>query len=147
MATGILIAGAVISGVSAIAGGISAKKQAESQADITEQQGAFAKASALDQAERFREQGESFLSGQRVGFASAGVQLDTGSPLAVMKKSEENLEQDVKRIQEAGENAATLAGNQAAAFRKQGQGAFLGGILGGGSTFLTGFGNSGFFKQ
>lgn len=145
MATGLLIAGAAISAGSAIAQGIGAKKAADEQAAIQEQEATFATAQSRDVAGQVREEGESFLSSQTAGFGASGVRLDEGSPLAVMQESAANLEQDVQRTLKSGEFQSTRLRNLAASTRTQGKFALAGGILSGGSTFLTGFGQSGLF--
>ena len=129
---------------STIVGGIAAKEAADTEADILEQEGAFYKKQAIEEAGRFEEAGESFISGQKAGFAAGGVKLGTGSPLAVMQESEANLAQDVARIKEAGENAAALAKSRAEVTRKEGGFALAGSFLGAGSTFLTGLSNVNF---
>ena len=142
MASGLLLAGTVLSAGTSIAGGIEAKKAAEAEADILRQEGEFAEDQARDEALRFQKGGESFLGTQRAGVAASGVKLE-GSPLAALQESEANLAQDVARIKESGKNAAALAKSRAAAMEKQGSFALAGGILGAGSTLLTKLGYGG----
>lgn len=66
----------------------------ESQASLLDIQGKSIIQSGEFDAQRLREQGDRFLSRQRVGYSKAGVSLE-GSPLAVMARTERNISLDI----------------------------------------------------
>ncbi len=137
MATGMLVSAAVSAGAS-VYGGVQAKKAADANALLVEEQAEEVRLQSIDAAGKLRTQGEAFLGTQRAGIASAGVKAGSGSPLAAMKESEANLRTDVDRIRTGGETARTRGFNQAGEIRKEGSDIFGASIFGAGSSFLTG---------
>ena len=141
-----LLFGAIKAGTQ-IYSGIKQKEAAEANADLLIEQAEFEKQSAFDQARRLTVQGQAFLGRQKYAFASSGVKVDEGSPLAVMKASQKGLQQDISRTRQIGENVLTLGINRAKQVKKQGKDAFTTSLLGAGTTFLTSTVDSGIFKK
>ena len=141
-----LIAGAVQAGTQ-IYSGYKQKEAAEANADLLREQAQFQKASAYDQASQIAVQGEAFKGTQRSAFASSGVKIDEGSPLAVLKASQKGIQQDISRTRQIGDNALTVGLNQANQVQQQGKDAFTSSLLGAGTTFLTSQGSQAAYKK
>ncbi len=150
-----LAASAITAGVQ-VYNGYQRKKAAEKIADtmddqaaITEKQAEYAKASLYEQADDLGVQGQKYIGQQKTQYASAGVKLDVGSPLQVMRESQRNINKDVARLKEKGNNALELGINQAdvqrekaSMMKKYGQNSMTAGMLNGGASLLGGFANA-----
>ena len=129
-----IVLGAIQTG-SQIYSGYKQKQAAQENADLMREQGQFQQRQAYDQASRLYKQGESFIGSQTAGFAHAGVKLDKGSPLAALRESERNLQQDVSRTKQAGDTAYKRALSGASSLEQQGQDAFNASLIGGVTSF------------
>ena len=140
-----LLLGALKAGTE-IYSGYKKKQAADQNAELLRQQAEAQKNQAYDRASRLAAQGEAFKGSQRSAFASSGVKLDSGSPLAVLRETQKNLQQDISRTKQIGDNAYSLGIGQANQLQQQGQDAFTSSILGGAASFLGDAYNSGAFK-
>jgi len=129
-----IVLGAIQAG-SQIYSGYKQKQAAAENADLMREQGQFQQRQAYDQASRLYKQGKSFIGSQTAGFAHAGVKIDSGSPLAALKESERNLQQDVSRTKQAGDTAYKRALSGASSLEQQGQDAFNASLIGGVTSF------------
>ena len=115
--------------------GYKQKESAEYNANIMREQGEFARRQAYDQASNVNKQGNSFIGSQKAGIASSGVKSTSGSPLAALRESERNLQQDVSRTMQAGDHAYQSSLSQANSLEQQGKDAFTASLIGGATSF------------
>ncbi len=126
--------GAIQAG-SQIYSGYKQKQAAYKNASLIREDSVFQRRRAYDQASRLRNQGEAFKGSQRTAYASAGVKLTEGSPLAVLKKTEENLRQDIGRTRQSGDLAVERGTHQANALEQQGNDAFTASLISAATSF------------
>lgn len=100
-----------------IVSGMAQQGQANAQAKVARQAGAF-------NAQRIREQGHQALGAMRAGFGKSGLQME-GSPLDILAQSAGDVELDAVAARHQGEV-------QAATYKAAGKGAFYGGLFGAG---------------
>jgi len=107
------------------------------QAKIFEENAAYAEANTRLELEQFNRQAEQFQSSQRAGYAKAGVELSSGSPLEVLADTAGQLELDRQIIRYRGdvEKAGWL--NQARMTRHNAKTALISGILGMGGSLIS----------
>lgn len=96
------------------------KEAAQENAALLEQNAAVIEAQTLDDAARFRKEGEQFLSTQKTTIASSGVELE-GSPLLALQETERALREDERRLIQAGILQAQTEREKARVTRKTGQ--------------------------
>jgi len=137
-----LLAGAIQAGTQ-IYSGYKKKQAADQNAELLRKQAELQKKQAYDKANQLQKQGEAFQGSQRSAFASSGVKADSGSPLAVLRETQRNLQQDISRTRQIGDNAYSLGLGQAKQLQQQGNDAFTSSILGGTASFLGTLNNSG----
>lgn len=112
--------GAEIAIFATVAGGAFAADQQvrsgkQTQEDL-EAQGAFARLQAAKKAARMRRSNAKFIARQRAGFASSGVVVGSGTPLAVVADTAAELELNALNVNLTGINAearAVFQGKQA----------------------------------
>ena len=136
----LLFVGTAISAVGAISSGIAAKRQADLQADIFEQQATRERQQANVDAEDFRREQSRLLAKRRAAIGGAGVQLASGSPLLVFEDFASEAELGAMRIAAGGEVRATRLQQKAVLEGLVGQSAATGGFLRGGSLLIGGGG-------
>jgi len=137
----LMLGQAIMGGIGAIAGGNAAKKQADFQASVANQQ-AEQEITAAAEAERdFRRNQDAQLAESRAAAGAGGIRLDAGSTLAsfVDFKGEEELQ--AQRIRKGGEIKAQRLRQGAQLDQMAGSAAQLQGFTRAGSTLLTGFAN------
>ena len=135
-----LLIGTIVSGVGAISSGIAAKRQADTQAAIFEQQALRAKQEAAVSAEDFARRQSRLAAARRAAIGGAGVQLASGSPLLVSEDIAAETELGRRRIEDGGAVRSTRLEQQAGLTIQAGSAAQTAGFLRGGSLLVTGAG-------
>ncbi len=144
--------GTFISAISSLAQGVAGMRAAEAQAKAYENQAKVRDAQATQALEKaqmkarlLRERGDRFKGTQRSLLGASGVAVDSGSALDLLADTAYGVESDVSMAKYNAQleawgfqaEAASLRG-QASMAKSQGKYAMLGGILGAGSSLLTG---------
>jgi len=111
------------------------RRAAFDNAKLIREQADFQKQQAYDQATMMNKQGEAFKGSQRSAIASSGVKLDSGSPLALLRETSKNIQQDVSRTRQAGDVARDRGYNQATSLEQQGRDNFTASLLGASTSF------------
>ncbi len=144
MPTTALIIGAVaaVVGVGAqIAGQVSAGKAQKEAGDIAAAQAAddaaYVRDITKEEVRKFRRSADKFQSTQKTAIGSSGLRM-SGSALQLLQETEIEIERDIKSIEEAGEQRAQGIEAQGDIYKVQGQAALTAGIIGAGSTLLSG---------
>lgn len=128
--TGVGIAGQVSAGVAARDAGDIASAQAKDDA-------AYVRDITKEEVRKFRRQADKFQSTQKSAIGGSGLRM-SGSALQLLQETELEIERDIKSIQEAGEQRAEGIEAQGDIYKIQGQAALTAGIIGAGSTLLSG---------
>lgn len=96
------------------------KKAAEENAALLERNAAAIERQTMDDASRFRKEGQRFLSTQEAAVASSGVELE-GSPLLALQETERALREDERRLIQNGILQAQTEREKARVTRRTGQ--------------------------
>jgi len=131
---GMILLGAVKAG-SQIYSGYKQKQAADQNAELMRQQAQFQREQANDQATTMKRQGEAFKGSQANAYAMSGVKTDRGTPLAILRETEKNINKDVARTRIAGQHAYETGLNQANALEQQGKDAFTSSLISGATSF------------
>ena len=134
-------ASAAISAVGAIQQGETARKTADYQAAVAENNAIAARQQAELEERQQREKSLRLMSTQRARAAKGGVLADQGSPLFVNLDTGEAAEIDALNIRRGGQLRATDFQSQAALGRFRGEAEEQAGYLKSGSTLLSGVSN------
>ena len=145
MAEAILIVATVASAGAQIAGGISAKKASDKQAEAERRQGILALQEAEEQAERERIEGDRFRARQKMMFIASGVDL-AGSPLLVLEDTRIEIEKRVESILRRGRAEESFFKQTAESTTARGKAALVQG-LGGAFQTVTKAQKEGVFKS
>lgn len=146
-----LLSAAVSAGAS-LWGGKKQKEAAEQNASVLEEEAAlqeeqagYVKESYYDQADKLTDQGSKYIASQKLGYANAGVK-SSGSPLLAEMESRKNINQDITRLRNQGDQALELGlsmgdlqREKADILKNQGQNAMTASVIGAGSSLLGGF--------
>ncbi len=129
-------------GASAYGTYYSASKQAEAaefNALAAEDQAKKGREAARVEEDRFRRQGERFMSTQRALYATSGIRMDEGSGLDVITDSALELEMDALAIKAGAEARSNYYLSQARLDRLKGETALISGTVGAGTSLLNDF--------
>ena len=132
--------GALASAGGAIAGGISANNVAEYNAQVAENNAEAERQRAGYEAELMKDRKRQIIGAQRAAGAAAGLDITTGTPVAVLGDTAKQSEMDILARLYSGESAATAHQNDAANFRAEGKMQRTAGFISAGSSLLTNFG-------
>lgn len=132
--------GALASAGGAIAGGISANNVAEYNAQVAENNAQAERQRAGYEAELMKDRQRQIIGAQRAAGAAAGLDITTGTPVAVLGDTAKQSEMDILARLYSGESAATAYQNDAANFRAEGKAQRTAGFIGAGSSLLSSFG-------
>lgn len=153
IALGVSIAGSVIGGGMSIISGLNqsaaAKAAAKYQAGVNQYNQTMAEYNAQmveeatrNRVDQQRRKGLALLGSQVAGYGKAGVDL-TGTPLVVMGDTAEQIQMDLSNIERSGQLEAWKLRNKVSAPVIDNSSQYAtAGILGGGSSILTGVGSS-----
>lgn len=131
------VGGAVASAAGAVSAGQSQSAMANYNAMVAQRDAEQAKVAAQFEETRQRQTAAALRGSQRAAFSKAGLQLE-GSPLLVMAESQEEAEMDALVLRHSGSVAEARSRSQAALDRLQGKSARAAGVIGAGSSLLTG---------
>ncbi len=132
---------AVVGTVVNIAGQVSAGKAQQEAGDIAatqaESDAAYVRDITKEEVRKFRRQAEKFQSTQKTAIGGSGLRM-SGSALQLLQETEIEIERDIKSIKKAGRQRAQGIEAQGDIYKVQGQAALSAGIIGAGSTLLSG---------
>ena len=138
---GILSAlGTVVGAVGSIASGVSANNVAKYNAEVAENNATAERQRAAYEADLTRDNVRRVVGAQRAAGASSGLDITSGTPVAVLGDTAKAGELDVLARLYSGEAAATASMNDAARFRAEGKAQKQAGFINAGTTLLSGFG-------
>ncbi len=143
--TAIAITAAVAASAAAagsVAQGIAAKNQAKAQAKVMKQQSDRERAIAAEKERDFRRQQRRLRSSVRAAGGARGIEMGTGSPLLAEEDFMKETELMADRIRRGGEVGATRLEQQADITKSSGKSAFNLGLIGAGSSLLSGYSRS-----
>lgn len=107
------------------------------QAKLFEENAAYAEANTRMELERFNRQAGQFQSSQRAGYAKAGVELSSGSPLEVMADTAGQIQLDRNIIRYRGDVEKASWLNQASMARYNSKISLISGILNMGGSLIS----------
>lgn len=140
--TAATIAGAAISAVAAVQQGRAAANQAKAQATVGRQVAASQRDQAAADESDFRRNQSRLQASRRALLGATGVEVSSGSPLAVTGDFAAEAELQALRIRSGGETRATRIEQQAGLISASGRQARRAGLVRGGSLLLTGAGRA-----
>lgn len=123
-----------------IAGGIQANNVAQYNAKVAENNALGEQQRAAYEADLTRDNVRRVIGAQRAAGAASGLDITTGTPVAVLGDTAKAGELDVLARLYAGESAATAYQNDAQRFRAEGKAAKTAGFINAGTNLLSGFG-------
>lgn len=132
------VASAVVSAGGAALQARAALKQAEFQSTVQRQQAERERQIAAAQEEDFRRRQSRLMAARRAAGGASGVQTGTGSPLLASEDFAAETELQALRIRAGGETQATRLEQQAALTRSRGRSARTAGLIGAGTSLLSG---------
>lgn len=135
------LAGAAVSAVGSVSAGQAQANAAEFNATVAQQQAERERQIAQRDAADFRRRESRVLAASRARRAGSGV-TSQGSPLLVDESTAAEIELGARNILVSGATNASRLEQQAALDRSNARSARAGGLLGAGSTLLTGVGNT-----
>lgn len=136
------LAGTAVSAVGAIQAGNAQNDAAKYNAQIADNNAAAEKQRATYDANLIRDERRRTVGAQRAAMAANGLDVSSGSPVAVLGDTTGQAEMDILARLYGGDSAATAYRNDAQRMRIEGKAAKQAGTIGAGSTLLTGFGSA-----
>lgn len=131
LSTGLGVVGSVV-------GGIQGKQTADYNAEVAKNNAQAAKQEAAYEAQMTREQVQRVKGAQRAAGASSGLNIDSGTPVAVLGDTAKQGELDVLAQLYRGNVAATGYMNQAKQFKAEGKSAMASGFINAGTSLVGG---------
>lgn len=136
------LAGTAVSAVGAIAAGNAQNDVAQYNAKIADNNATAERERASYDAGLIKDERRRVVGSQKAAMAANGLDISSGSPLAVLGDTTGQAEMDILARLYGGESAATAYGNDATRMRIEGKAAKQAGKIGAGSTLLTGLGST-----
>lgn len=133
-------AGTVAGAIGSIQQGRAAEATAGYNAKVAENNATAEKQRATYEAGMIEERKDKIRASQEAGMAASGVDVGTGTPVAVLGDTEAQGQRDVLARLYSGNTAATASMNDAKLFRAEGRAARKAGNMGAITSLLTGFG-------
>lgn len=143
LALGVGVLGTGMSAYGQYQSGQAQKAAYNYNAQVAESEAGVARAGAAREEEVHRAKLQRMLGTQRALYGAGGVDITSGSPLLTMMSTAEEGEREAEFIEYGGEVEATRSLNEAKLNRFYGKQAYKSGVIGAGSTFLTGLGQAG----
>lgn len=131
------LVGAGVAAAAQIQAGKQQQKALEFNAAVQRNQAIREEFAAQGQADIIRERGRRLQARQRTQFAKAGVGL-AGSPLLVFEETASIIAEDVSATLFGGRQRASFSRSQAGFSLAQGRSAFRAGVIGAGTSLLSG---------
>jgi hypothetical protein len=138
--TALSAAGAVAGAAGSIAAGNQAAAVGEYNAKVAENNAVAARQQAAYEAGITRDRVRQVIGAQRAAAAASGLDVQSGTPVAVLGDTAEQGELDVLARLYSGEAAATASQNDATMFRAQGRAQRQAGFINAGTNLLSSFG-------
>jgi hypothetical protein len=135
------VVGTAVSAFGAVQAGNAQNDAAQYSAKVADNNATAERERASYDAGLIKDERRRIVGSQRAAMAANGLEISTGSPVAVLGDTTGQSEMDVLARLYGGESAATAYGNDATRMRIEGKAAKQAGMLGAGSTLLTGMGN------
>jgi hypothetical protein len=132
-----MAAATAASAVASYESGRMQKKAADVSARLAEQQAANERRAAEIRAENYRAEADRRMATMRAQYAASGVTME-GTPLITLMNTARNVEKDVSRIKWGGEARANAFEGEAGLQRMIGKQKYAEGVMGAGTTLLTG---------
>ncbi len=136
-ATATLLVATLVAAGGSVYSGIQQQKAAEASADTAEEAAAATREKAAYDEKMHREKMQKILSSQQAAYGTSGVTTE-GSPLLVMEDTARQGELDALAIRYGGDVEAAQKRSAANLYRMQGNTAMTSGIIGAGSSLLSG---------
>jgi hypothetical protein len=131
------VAATAASTYSAYQSGKMQQRAADTSATLAERDAANQRAAAKIKAENYSEETSRHMATMRARYAASGVTME-GTPLLVMMDTARQVEKDLQRIRWGGEAQANAFEGEAGLQRMMGKQAYQTGIMGAGTSLLTG---------
>lgn len=135
------LAGTAVSAIGAVAAGNAQNDVAQYNAKIADNNARAERERAAYDAGLIKDERRRVVGSQRAAMAANGLEVSSGSPVAVLGDTTGQAEMDILARLYGGESAATAYGNDATRMRIEGKAAKQAGGIRAGTTLLTGFGN------
>jgi hypothetical protein len=135
-ATYLAVAAVAVSAAGAVASGISAKQQADSQSKVLRQQADRERLQSEADEKEFRDQQQRLMAKRRAVLGGSGVDLSSGSPLLASEDFAGETELQALKIRNGGDVRATRLEQSAAITGVKGDAALAGGFFRAGSSLL-----------
>lgn len=135
LAAGLTVMDAIGIGGS-ILGGLGEKQESDYKADIARQRGLISLQQGMARGKEIRRDGKRIIGQQVAGFAKAGVEVNTGTPLEVIADTAGDIEYEALSAEYAGKIGQLSEEATASAYDNEGKNQFMGGLLSAGSTLI-----------
>jgi hypothetical protein len=133
--------GTLIGAAGSIASGISANNVAKYNAEVAQNNANAERQRAAYEADITRGRVRQVIGAQRAAGAASGLDVRSGTPIAVLGDTAKSGELDVLARLYQGESAAVAYENDARRMRAEGKAQQMGGFINAGTSLLSGFGN------
>lgn len=133
--------GTVVGAAGSIASGISASNVDNYNAEVAQNNANAERQRAAYEADITRGRVRQVIGAQRAAGADSGLDIRSGTPIAVLGDSAKAGELDVLARLYQGNAAAVAYENDARRFKAEGKAAKMGGFINAGTSLLSGFGN------
>lgn len=134
---GLILAGTTMSAIGSIQQGKAAEQAAEYNAQTSMEQAAAARAEGEAEAQRLRREGRRNIGTMRASISKSGV-TSQGSPMLALAESAAMNELDVLNTRYSAQSSARASERQAGLQRAEGRSAKRAGLIGAGTSLLTG---------
>lgn len=135
------VIGTAVSAAGSIAAGIQSQKVANYNAEVAQNNATAERQRASYEADITRGRVRQVIGAQRAAGAASGLDVRSGTPIAVLGDTAKSGELDVLARLYQGESAAVAYENDARRMRAEGKAAKIGGFINAGTSLLSGFGN------
>lgn len=132
--------GTAVGAIGSIAAGIQGQKVANYNAEVATNNAAAERQRAAYEADITRGRVRQVVGAQRAAGAASGLDVRSGTPVAVLGDTAKAGEMDVLARLYQGESAATAYENDARKMKAEGKAAKVGGFINAGTSLLSGFG-------
>lgn len=136
------LAGTAVSALGAVQAGKAQNEVAQYNAKVADNNATAERERAAYDAGLIKDERRRVIGSQRAAMAANGLDISSGSPVAVLGDTTGQAEMDVLARLYGGESAATAYKNDATRMRIEGKAAKQAGKIGAGTTLLTGFGST-----
>lgn len=136
------LAGTAVSALGAVQAGKAQNEVAQYNAKVADNNATAERERAAYDAGLIKDERRRVIGSQRAAMAANGLEISSGSPVAVLGDTTGQAEMDVLARLYGGESAAAAYKNDATRMRIEGKAAKQAGKIGAGTTLLTGVGST-----